>query len=104
MTTPIGGIGSLQSISIPSAKSFSANQETAAHGMDFQQMLLHSLDEAAGLQKASQSGIEQALTGGDVTQVEALTAMKKADLTLRMMLQIRNRVLDAYNEIQQMRM
>ena len=42
--------------------------------------------------------------GGDITQVEVFSAFKKADLALRMLLQIRNGVLEAYNEIKQMQM
>jgi flagellar hook-basal body complex protein FliE len=30
--------------------------------------------------------------------------MKKADLSLRMMIQVRNKIFDAYNEIKQMQM
>ena len=34
--------------------------------------------------------------GDDMTQIEAMTAMKKADLALRLMIQIRNKIMDAY--------
>ena len=46
--------------------------------------------------------IQDAISGGEITQVEVATALKKADLSLRMMLQVRNKLLDAYNEIRQM--
>ena len=35
--------------------------------------------------------------------VESFTAMREADLALKLTMQIRNKLLDAYNEIQQMR-
>ena len=39
-----------------------------------------------------------------ITQVEAITAMKKADLALRLMIQFANKIMDAYTEIKQMQM
>jgi len=69
----------------------------------FQNMLWKSLEQVNSLQQSAESAVEESLVGGDVSEVEAMTAVKKADLSLRMMLQIRNKLLEAYNEIQQMR-
>jgi flagellar hook-basal body complex protein FliE len=33
-----------------------------------------------------------------------MTSMKKADLALRLMIQVRNKIMDAYTEIKQMQM
>ena len=63
-----------------------------------QKMISLALDQSA------QSAVERSLSGGDVTQVEVLTEMKKADLALRMMIQVHNKIFDAYNEIKQMQM
>ena len=61
------------------------------------------LSETMQLEQSAQANIETALTGGDITQAEVLSAVKKADLSLRLLMQIRNKTLAAYNEIQQMR-
>ena len=61
------------------------------------------LSETMQLEQQAQSHIETALTGGDVTQAEVLAAVKKADLSLRLLMQLRNKALAAYNEVQQMR-
>lgn len=54
---------------------------------------------------ASQMGadamVHSLITGGDVNEAEVLTAVQKADLAFRMMLQIRNKLMEAYREIQQ---
>ncbi|MAG93002.1 MAG: flagellar hook-basal body complex protein FliE, partial [Planctomycetaceae bacterium] len=42
--------------------------------------------------------------GGDVTKVEVLSSIKKADLALRTMIQVRNKMLDAYREVINLRM
>jgi flagellar hook-basal body complex protein FliE len=72
--------------------------------VSFQDVLLKSLEQVNQLNQEAQGSIEAGLVGGDLTQVEIFTAVKKADLALRTMLQVRNKVLEAYNEIQQMRM
>jgi flagellar hook-basal body complex protein FliE len=81
-----------------------ANLPTQAGGLDFQDLLLQSLKEVTGLQDTAEAGVQESLLQGDVTNIEVLTAVKKADLALRMMLQVRNKVLEAYDEIKQMRM
>ena len=61
------------------------------------------LGETLQLEQNAQAQVETALTGGDVTQAEVLAAVKKADLSLRLLMQVRNKTLAAYNELQQMR-
>ena len=71
---------------------------------NFQNLLVDSLVQTGANENAAQNAVETALTGGDITQVEVFSSMKKAELSLRMMLQIRNKLLDAYNEIKGMQM
>jgi len=73
-------------------------------GANFQDMLLDSLKQASEAQHDAQTATETALSGKDITQAEVFSAVKKADLALKLTLQIRNKVLEAYREIQQMRM
>jgi flagellar hook-basal body complex protein FliE len=70
----------------------------------FADMLLQQLGQANALDQSAQSAVERSLSGGDITQVEVLAEMKKADLALRMMIQVHNKIFDAYNEIKQMQM
>lgn len=61
------------------------------------------LSETLQLEQTAQHNVEAALTGGDITQAEVLASIKKADLSLRLLIQLRNKTLAAYNELQQMR-
>lgn len=70
----------------------------------FSQLLSAVLGEVNAHSQAAQAATELSLAGGEITQVETLTAVKKADLALRMLIQVRNRVLEAYQEIKQMQM
>ncbi len=43
------------------------------------------------------------MTGGDVNPAEVLTAVQKADMSFRMMMQIRNKLVQAYQEMKDIR-
>ena len=104
MTTPIGGPFQQLPLSLPPLSPKSAEVSAKSGEPQFQNLLLHSLKQTASSEHAAQTAIEHSLAGGDITQVEVLSAVKKADLTLRMMMQIRNKLLEAYDEVKQMQM
>ena len=50
-------------------------------------------------QQHASSQVHELLTGGDVSQVEVLTAVQKADMSFRLLVQVRNILMAAYEEI-----
>ena len=83
----------------------SGSASTSAAGPNlFGNLLLQSLGQVNAFDQSAHSAVEKAFSGDDVSQVEVLTSMKKADLALRLMVQIRNKIMDAYSEIRQMQM
>lgn len=70
---------------------------------DFQQALLNSLSSVGEQQLQANAAVESMLVGDDTSQVQAMMSMKKAELAFRTMLQIRNKLISAYNEIKDMR-
>jgi len=70
----------------------------------FQDALMQALSQVQSLNAEAQTSVEQSLAGNELTMVESFTAVREADLALRLMIQIRNKLLDAYQEIQQLRM
>jgi flagellar hook-basal body complex protein FliE len=69
----------------------------------FKDMLLDSIDQVNQMQTNADRAVESLFTGGDVNPAEVLTAVQKADLTFRMMMQVRNKLMQAYQEIQDIR-
>jgi flagellar hook-basal body complex protein FliE len=55
------------------------------------------------MQQEADKAVEMLATGGDVQTAEVLTSMQKADMTFRLMLQIRNKLMQAYQEVNQIR-
>ena len=76
--------------------------ETSA-GPSFKEFLLDSIEHVNAMQNDADKAVEQLATGGDVNAAEVLTAVQKADLSFRMMMQIRNKLVQAYQEIKEIR-
>jgi len=75
----------------------------APQGKDFKSLLLDSINEVNRLQaEAEQARIDLA-TGKSENVAEVFTAVKKAELAFQTLMQIRNKLVDAYEEIKQMR-
>ena len=55
------------------------------------------------MQQEANSAIETMAVGGDVNPAEVLTAVQKADLAFRLTMQIRNKLVAAYQEVQNIR-
>lgn len=79
-------------------------ERPAPANFDFQTALLQTLGQVQSFNQRAQTSVESSLIGNDLTMVESFTAVREADLALRLMIQIRNKLLDAYQEIQQLRM
>ena len=70
---------------------------------EFKNFLLESIQQVNSMQADADKAVETLMTGGDVNPAEVLTAVQKADLTFRMMMQIRNKLVSAYQEIKDVR-
>jgi flagellar hook-basal body complex protein FliE len=71
----------------------------ATGGSSFQNMLVDSLKQVNSMQQDANRAVENLMTGGDVNPAEVLTAVQKADLAFRMMMQVRNKLVAAYQEV-----
>jgi flagellar hook-basal body complex protein FliE len=91
-----GGIQPIRPISIGQTK---PGQENS----NFKDVLMKNIEQVNKLQQDAQSAIEDLATGkrDDVTGV--LMAKQKADLAFQMLVQVRNKMVSAYEEIKQIR-
>jgi flagellar hook-basal body complex protein FliE len=84
----IGGIGGIGGI-----------DKTQASFADTLKSAIGSVNE---LQKASDKGAQDLATGRTDNVAEVMIASEKADIALRVMVQVRNKIIDAYQEIMKM--
>jgi len=87
----------------PFANSPLQGLESAKGGAEVKNFLLGSIQEVNSMQQEADQAVESLATGGDVAPAEVLTAVQKADLAFRMMMQIRNKLVDAYTNIENIR-
>jgi len=74
-----------------------------AEESDFKSLIMQSIGQVNQMQQDADLAIESLMTGGDINPAEVLTAIQKADMSFRMMQQIRNKLMDAYREIKEIR-
>src|SRR5262245_29528455 len=72
-------------------------------GQPFQNILLEALDQVNSMQHQADQAVHQLVTGGDANPAEVLTTLQKADMSFKLMLQIRNKLVQAYQEINNIR-
>jgi len=69
----------------------------------FKNMLLEALDQVNNMQQEADQAVQQLVTGGEVNPAEVLTSLQKADMSFRLMLQIRNKLVSAWQEVNNIR-
>jgi flagellar hook-basal body complex protein FliE len=62
-------------------------------------ILLEALDQVNSMQHQADQAVQQLVTGGDANPAEVLTSLQKADMSFKLMLQIRNKLVQAYQEV-----
>jgi len=77
--------------------------ESGASQESFKDLLLRSMDEVHAMQQQADRQVESLATGGDVSPAEVMTAVRKADLAFKTMMQVRNKLLQAYQEVRDVR-
>lgn len=80
--------------SIPSAE--------RVEGKDFKSILFDSLNEVNRLQTEADAGVQRLITGETDNVAEVLAAVNKAGIAFDLLMEIRNKLTEAYQEIQRM--
>ncbi len=68
----------------------------------FADMLTGLVGEVDNQQKAADTAVQEVHAGGAKNLHEAMIAMEQADISIRFMVQVRNKAMEAYQEIMRM--
>jgi len=68
----------------------------------FQDALVKGLSDLKTMNEQTTQSIGQSLTSGDLAMVETFTTVREADLAFRLTMQIRNKLVDAWQQLQNM--
>lgn len=80
-------------------KTLNNKTEVNKSNLDFKELLFQKLKKIDESQKEALSYVKALAKGEEIDLSEVVLALSKADLNLRLLLRIRNKVLEAYNEI-----
>lgn len=83
-------------IEVSDTKSSGASEKTFAN------MLENSIEKVNELQVHADKAIKELVAGRTKNVHETMLAVERADLSLKLMMQVRNKIIDAYREIMRM--
>lgn len=69
----------------------------------FKNYLVDQIQQVNAMQQQADQQVESLFTGGNVNPAEVLTAVQKADLAFKMMMQVRNKLVQVYQEVKDIR-
>lgn len=95
-------INNINSAFAPLPAPANLNQPTSETG-SFKDAMLRSINDVNSAQMQADQAVESLMTGGDADPAAVLTAVQKADLAFRMMMQMRNKVMQVYQEVKDIR-
>jgi flagellar hook-basal body complex protein FliE len=99
----MNSISSVSNFAIAAPATTGKAVEAGSAEKPFTDFLRDSLNEVNSMQAEADKAVQQLITGGDVNPAEVLTAVQKADMSFRLMMQIRNKLVSAYQEINNVR-
>jgi flagellar hook-basal body complex protein FliE len=73
-----------------------------SHGTTFSDILRDSVDKVNLHQTQADTAIKELVAGRSKNIHETMLAVERADTSLKLMMQVRNKILDAYREIMRM--
>jgi flagellar hook-basal body complex protein FliE len=79
-----------------------AEAPASTGGPSFAAVLEESLAQVHTLQHAADQAITQLASGGPASLHDTMLALDQADLSFRLMMQVRNKIVEAYQEVLRM--
>lgn len=74
--------------------------QAGSAGQGFEDVMKDAIGKMSQIQNDAEMAVKDLASGSDVTQ--AIIAMEKADMSFQLMIEVRNKLLSAYEEIQRM--
>lgn len=102
MSMAIGNAGPLTSMpsgaGLVSGKDISGDAESGGFG----DVLKNAISQVGSLQSSAESQVTTLLQGGNADLSKVMISVEKADVAFQLMLQVRNKIVSAYQDIEKM--
>ncbi len=110
MTAPIGGFGGPGNtigprrigLDIAGENGMSRSFQVPAGGQSFGDTLKRAIGEVSASQEVSQNYIDRFVRGEPVELHQVMAAAEEASISLEMLVELRNKLMDAYKTVMQM--
>lgn len=100
----MSSLPSVQGLTLTQPQSPSHAAEIEKTSNSFQNVLTSTLEEVTAADNRGDEAIVDFNTGGATNLHDVMLAMEEADISIRMLVQMRNKALDAYNELMQLQL
>jgi flagellar hook-basal body complex protein FliE len=77
----------------------SSQEKKPEASVDFSSMLKDALKDVNGAQLEADDAVQKVLSGETKDIHSTMIALQKADVSLKMMLEVRNKIMEAYQEV-----
>lgn len=101
---PLGAMNPITPTSLGSTPNISSGDGAQKAAGDFSKFLTDALGQVDALQKNADTASTQLATGQVQDLSTAMVALEKANLSLSLTVSVRDKVLDAYNQVMRMQM
>jgi flagellar hook-basal body complex protein FliE len=78
------------------------NEAAASKGTGFGDMLAAAVKDVNGQQVEAEKAAESLITGRSANLHNTIVALEKADISFKLMMKVRDRIVDAYREVMKM--
>ena len=95
MVSPIAGVGA----AVPAAPLQQARPTTTAGGSGFAQMVQDGLEGVSELEFAADAAVQDLASGGPTRLEDVMIATTQAQLGIELLARVRDRALEAYQEV-----
>ena len=97
-------VESIKGVAVAGLQEIAKQQSNGAQSSSFTALLQESISKVNEVQHSANKAIESLVTGQATNVHEAMIAVEEANLSFNMMLQVRNKLLAAYEEIMRMQL
>lgn len=101
---PLGPLSPINPTSLESTPNISSGDGTQKAGGDFSKFLSDALGQVNALQTNADAASMQLATGQVQDMSAMMVAVEKASLSMSLTVSVRDKVLDAYNQVMRMQM
>jgi flagellar hook-basal body complex protein FliE len=99
---PLGGFPAAPAVSAPAPAAAGEAKPAATGESSFGEVLKSSLSQVNALQHQADGAIRSLATGGTTTLHDTMLALQQAELSFKLMMQVRNKIVEAYQEVLRM--